>query len=186
MSKDSKPQRSEDSKHQQCQGCFESATAKLGILVACVILTVPSHNVCGTHNQPMTNGGRQTKSLRITGDRRVHNATITMRHTEHTVTVTQPGQSECTLILTQSHAILLTPNQEQEDADRLGTNLLCHKHLRKCRYLPGCTRVRIATTKGALANVASEHGPIPADPYHPYVQSTGIPTMSVPHTKEGQ
>jgi len=109
----SKPQRSEDSKHQRRQGCFESATAKLGILVACVILTVPSHNVCGTHNQPMTNGGRQTKSLRITGDRRVHNATITMRHTEHTVTVTQPGQSECTLILTQSHTIPLTPTKNK-------------------------------------------------------------------------
>ena len=75
------------------------------ILVPCVVLTVPSHN-------QSTNGGKTTL-LRDGGDRRVHNATITMRHTEVTVTVTQPGQSECTLILTLT--IPLTPNQRQKD-----------------------------------------------------------------------
>jgi len=134
----SKPQRSGDSKSERRQECFESATAKLGILVACVVLTVPSHNVCGTHNQSTTNGGRKTTLLRDTGDRHFHNATVTMRHTRHTVTlaVIVPGQSECTLILTLT--IPLTPNQEQED-DRLGINLLCHKHLQQWGYLPGCT-----------------------------------------------
>ena len=115
------------SKHQQ--GC---------ILVACVVSMVPSHIVCGTHNQPATNGGRKSTLLRDTGDRRVNSTTATMRHTEHTVTltVTVPGQSECALVPTLT--IPLTPNQRQEE-DGLGIDLPCHKHIPQCRHLPGCT-----------------------------------------------
>lgn len=74
------------------------------ILVACVVSTVPSHNVCGTHNQFTTNGGKRTTLLRDTGGRHVNNTTKMTRHTEHTVTlaVTVPGQSECALILTHN------------------------------------------------------------------------------------
>ena len=81
------------------------------LVVPCVVLTIPSHN-------QSKNGGEITV-LHDGGDRRVHNATITMRHTEVTVTVTQPGQSECTLILTL--IIPLTPSQEQEDVDSEST-----------------------------------------------------------------